>query len=56
MESVRWVESTGSAVALRDDLRQKLDDNDRIFVSKLNADQNDGWLNENVWDWINRRQ
>ncbi|CAD0319751.1 hypothetical protein [Xanthomonas hortorum] len=56
LESVRWVESTGSAVALRDDLRQKLDDNDRIFVSKLNADQNDGWLNENVWDWINRRQ
>ncbi|MEF9419886.1 MULTISPECIES: hypothetical protein [Xanthomonas] len=56
LESVRWVESAGSALALRDDLRQKLDNNDRIFVSKLSAGQNDGWLNEDVWDWINRRQ
>lgn len=55
LESVRWVQSTGTAQQLSDDLRQKLDNNDRLFVSKLSADQYAGWLAKDVWDWIRSR-
>ncbi|MEA9911603.1 hypothetical protein VDG39_02410 [Xanthomonas campestris pv. raphani] len=55
LESVRWVQSSGTANQLRDDLRQKLDDNDRLFVSKLAANQYAGWLNTAVWDWVTSR-
>ncbi|WP_295943407.1 hypothetical protein [uncultured Xanthomonas sp.] len=55
LESVRWVQSTGTAQQLSDDLRQKLDNNDRLFVSKLSADQYAGWLAKDVWEWINSR-
>lgn len=55
LESVRWVQSSGTAQQLSDDLRQKLDNNDRIFVSKLNAGQYAGWLNKDVGNWINAR-
>ncbi|ASY85593.1 hypothetical protein ABQW55_017015 [Xanthomonas citri pv. malvacearum] len=55
LESVRWVQSTGTAQQLSEDLRQKLDNNDRLFVSKLNANQSAGWLDKSVWDWIQTR-
>ncbi|WP_237649451.1 hypothetical protein [Xanthomonas translucens] len=34
LESVRWVQSAGTAQQLSDDLRQKLDNNDRLFVEQ----------------------
>ncbi|HDS1832072.1 TPA: hypothetical protein QEM92_002720 [Stenotrophomonas maltophilia] len=55
LESVRWVQSSGTAEQLSDDLRQKLDGNDRLFVSKLTADQYAGWLNMPIWDWVRSR-
>ncbi|PPU76337.1 hypothetical protein ACCQ13_06285 [Xanthomonas sp. NCPPB 1638] len=55
LESVRWMQSTGTAQQLSDDLRQKLDNNDRLFVSKLSVDQYAGWLAKDVWDWIRPR-
>ncbi|CAD0313378.1 MULTISPECIES: hypothetical protein [Xanthomonas] len=55
LESVRWVQSAGTAQQLSDDLRQKLDNNDRLFVSKLNVNQSAGWLDKSVWDWIQTR-
>lgn len=55
LESVRWVQSSGTARQLSDDLRQMLDGNDRLFVSKLNDGQYSGWLNETVWEWVRSR-
>jgi predicted DNA-binding transcriptional regulator AlpA len=55
LESVRWVQSSGSAQQLSDDLRHKLDNNDRIFVSELIAGQFAGWLDKDVGNWINSR-
>ncbi|EVT71434.1 hypothetical protein X548_02900 [Stenotrophomonas maltophilia 5BA-I-2] len=55
LESVRWVQSSGTAQQLSDDLRQKLDNNDRLFVSKLTAGEFGGWLNKDVGSWINAR-
>jgi hypothetical protein len=55
LETVRWVSTTIAAGQLSDDLRQKLDDNDRLFVSQLFADRYAGWLAKSVWEWIRVR-
>lgn len=55
LESVRWIESGASAAQVDEDLRTKLDDNDRIFITKLNSGGHQGWLAKDVWDWINAR-
>ena len=55
LERVRWVCTTGTASEVSDYLRQKLDSNDRLFVSKVNSDAKSGWLDKAVWDWINQR-
>jgi len=55
LESVRWVSTSRTSSALKDFLRQKLDDNDRLFVTKLNKQEHSGWLTKTVWTWINAR-
>ncbi|MBK3468187.1 hypothetical protein [Pseudomonas sp. MF6776] len=55
LESVRWLSSTATANQISDDLRLRLDVNDRIFVTKLNNGDHQGWLSKNVWEWINAR-
>lgn len=52
LESVRWIHSNLTAQQLSDDLRAKLDDNDRIFVSKLASGTYAGWLNQATGNWI----
>lgn len=53
LESVRFVSSSSSAEEVSDFLRQKLDKNDRLFVSKVHRLEKAGWLEESVWKWIN---
>ncbi|EBA11725.1 hypothetical protein [Roseobacter sp. CCS2] len=55
LESVRFVSTTSSASAVSDKLRKVLDDDDRIFVTKLVAGGHAGWLQKSVWSWINAR-
>jgi hypothetical protein len=55
LDSVRFVSTNLSAAQLSDDLRKKLDDNDRIVVTKLVSGDYSGWLNKDVWDWISAR-
>jgi len=55
LDSVRFVSTNLSAEQVSDDLRKKLDDNDRIVVTKLVSGNHQGWLNKTVWDWINAR-
>jgi len=55
LESVRWVSTASTADQVSAYLRQKMDDDDRLFVSKLNSGQHQGWLSQAVWDWINAR-
>lgn len=55
LESVRFLSSSNTADQISDYLKQKLDNNDRLFVSKVNSGQNQGWLSKSVWDWINDR-
>ncbi|MDB5995294.1 MAG: Uncharacterized protein JWP42_2430 [Pseudomonas sp.] len=55
LESVRWLNSAATATQVSDDLRLKLDVNDRIFVTKINEGEHQGWLSKSVWEWINAR-
>ncbi len=55
LESVRWINSAATANQIVDDLLLKLDNNDRLFVTKVNADQYQGWLHKDIWSWIDAR-
>lgn|GEM_PF-194235 len=53
LDSVRFVSTNWSADQVSDDLRTKLDNNDRLVVTKLTSGAHQGWLSKAVWDWIN---
>jgi len=55
LESVRWISTTYTANQVVDDLRSKLDANDRIFLTQVTKGNHQGWLSQKVWDWINAR-
>ena len=54
LESVRFVASTQTADAISAHLYKRLDGNDCLVVTKMNAGQHQGWLSEETWEWINR--
>lgn len=53
LESVRFIFTAQTTDQIDAFLRQKLDNNDRLFVTKLVSGQHQGWLHQTVWDWIN---
>ena len=55
LDSVRFISTTWTPSEVRDDLKKKLDANDRLFLCQINSRQNDGWLSQPVWDWINSK-
>lgn len=55
LDSVRFISTGSSAEQVSEDLRQRLDNNDKIIVTKLRIGEYFGWLNENVWQWIAAR-
>ena len=55
LDSVWFLQSSGTADALSDDIRTKMDEKDRLIVTKLVNGQHQGWLSQAVWDWINAR-
>jgi len=55
LESVRFISTSQSATQIDGFLRQKMDTNDRLFVSSLRSGEHQGWLAQVVWDWINKR-
>ncbi|MGY4469334.1 hypothetical protein ACVWWK_005043 [Bradyrhizobium sp. LB9.1b] len=46
--------STTSAATWYARLRKVVDNDDSIFVCELNLDNRQGWLPQNVWDWIHK--
>lgn len=55
LDSVWFAESGATADAISADLQTRLDNSDRVIVTKLVAGQHQGWLNSDVWKWINAR-
>lgn len=54
LETVAWVSTTSTATQVDTYLRQALDTDDSLFVSKLNRGEYQGWLRPTTWDWINQ--
>lgn len=52
LESVRWISSGATAGQISDDLQQKMDANDRVFITKLRNGEHGGWLDSDVCNWI----
>jgi hypothetical protein len=55
LDSVRFVSTRDDAEDIVKYLRQGLDDDDRLVVSRLRAGEYQGWLAEEAWDWITAR-
>lgn len=55
LDSVWFVQSSAAADAVSADIRIKMDGNDRLVVTQLVSGQNQGWLDPDVWNWINAR-
>jgi hypothetical protein len=55
LDSVRFISTSWSAHQVADDLLTTLDKNDRLVVTKLTSGDHQGWLAQDVWDWINAR-
>lgn len=55
LDSVWFISTQKTADALEADIRAQLDANDRVMVTKLVSGQHQGWLSQDVWDWINAR-
>jgi len=53
LETVRWISTTHTASEISTFLQQKLDKDDRLFISRLNRGEHQGWLSKTTWDWIN---
>jgi hypothetical protein len=52
LDSVWFISTDSSADQLSADVRTKMDNNDRVIVTKLVVGHHQGWLDKPVWDWI----
>lgn len=55
LDSVVFISSSNTAYQISEDLRLALDNNDRLLVTKMNRNEHAGWLEQNVWKWIDTR-
>ncbi len=52
MESTWLISTSLSASQVVGKLTSYLDNNDKVFISKVNTDEYQGWLDENTWKGI----
>lgn len=55
LDSVWFISTTSSAEQIDSFLRQKLDSNDRLIVTRMRSGEHQGWLNPETWKWIDAR-
>ncbi|MBS1985599.1 MAG: hypothetical protein JST16_15655 [Bdellovibrionales bacterium] len=53
MKSSYLVQSSMSANAISDALKSHLDKNDYLLVNEFPTSNYQGWMNKDVWAWIN---
>lgn len=55
LDSVWFISTAKSAIQLSDHIRMVMDDNDRLIVTKMNRFEYNGWMDEDIWKWIDAR-
>jgi hypothetical protein len=56
LDSAWFISTDWSAEKVDADVRTKMDDNDRLIVTKLVTGQHHGWLGKDIWEWISARR
>ena len=52
LETVWFLEAASTGHDLAEDIRTKLDSNDRLFVTQLHRGHYGAWIGKNVLEWI----
>jgi hypothetical protein len=52
LESTWFVKSNKSAQILSKKLRNVMDENDYLFIVKINKQDRQGWLPKTAWNWL----
>lgn len=55
LETTAFVSTASDVDELYRFLKEAVDDNDRLFVSKMHSSCHKGWLDKTQWEWINAR-
>ena len=55
LDSVWFISTSKSAKQLSDHIQTIMDKNDRLIVTKLIKNEYQGWLDEDIWKWIDAR-
>lgn len=53
LDSVWFISTTQDASQIDADIRQHMDANDRLFVTRLHKGEYQGWMDKKIWEWIN---
>jgi hypothetical protein len=53
LDSVWFISTTQTPDQIDSYLRQKLDTNDRLVVTRMRSGEHQGWLDPSIWEWIN---
>lgn len=56
LESVVFLASGWEPDQIYDDLRQYMDDSDRLFVTRINSNEYRGWVSLDVVDWLQQNE
>lgn len=55
LDSVYFISTDSTADQVSKNLQFGIDDNDRLIVIKFSTGNHQGWLSQEIWDWINNR-
>ena len=48
--------SIKSAESIYDSLRQFIDDNDSLFISRIDNTEHQGWMPKSFWNWLKEKK
>ena len=54
MESYWFISTSESVAVWYERLRQVIDENDSIFVVDITGQSRQGWMSEDVWEWLKK--
>jgi hypothetical protein len=55
LDSVWFISTKKTLLELRDDIWAHMDRNDKLFVTRLELNQYNGWMHKDLWPWIRSR-
>lgn len=55
LDSVWFISTIDTPDQISQKILTALDNNDRLFITKLYRANYQGWMDKEIWDWINSR-